>query len=78
MGTPIDSRAEYGHSPEDSNVAVSDTSPKSNITENTETNRLAEKKPVGAEKWQEIRELRETSAASGTGFEQTSAADEAV
>ena len=35
------------------------------------------KTPVGAEKWQEIRELRETSTASGTELEQ-SAADEAV
>ena len=42
MGTPIDSRTKYGHSPEDSNVAVSDVSAESNVTESTETNRLAE------------------------------------
>lgn len=54
---------------------------KSNVTENTETNGRAEKKPAGAEKSTEgqvIREPRETSAASGTELEQTSGADEAV
>jgi hypothetical protein len=81
METPIDPKAEYGHSPDDSNVAVSDASAESNVTGNTETNRRAEKKPAGAEKsieGQEIREPRETSAASGTELEQTSGADEAV
>jgi hypothetical protein len=50
IGTPVNPRAEYGHSPEGSNVSVSDASAESNVSENTETNRRAEKKPAGAEK----------------------------
>jgi hypothetical protein len=47
METPIDPKAEYGHSPDNSNVAVSDASAESNITGNTETNRRGRKKARG-------------------------------